>query len=563
MSVNTTIDTETKLQREVTPPTPRQKAARSGRFIENWLHAHLNITAIAIAVAAFVARIALAGRTYFNPDEALHYLLMNEPSFLLAYKASLTNAHPPLIYALLYGAHLLGRSELMLRLPLVLAGTAFCWFTFKWVRTLFGEPAALFALIIAAFSPTMIALSAELREYALLLFFMVAALYFLERAFEQSSIRTMWLFSAFLYFAILSHYSAAFFAVTAGIYALARIADSGWPRKLTAAWALGEVGGLAIYLFLYITHLSKIKNNLAIWGTAFGATFYRFNQESIFHFSTNNTWKIFQYVFAQRYVAALMLIGFVAGAVLLLLKDLISSAKTLETRRAGILILLPFAVVWASAIAGIYPYIGSRHTAVLFPFAIAAASFFVAYVSRRQLWAALLLAGLLVGISNYYGNCPEPGITLADQRRELMTGAMNLMRSIPESDLILADMQSSQPLAYYYCGAENALFMSWSHVNFDQFRCNGHQIVSLHFWLLRPEGLARPFEQVTRNYGLKPGDRIWVFQAGWGGDLMAELPRRIEQLHCITPRTFGKNITIVPLTVGPDLLPATQTNCSN
>ena len=563
MNVNATIDTETNPQREVTPGMSREKASPTGGLIENWLHGHINALAIVITAAAFVARIVLAGRTYLNPDEALHYLLMNEPSLLLAYKASLTNAHPPLIYLLLYGIHLLGRSELILRLPLVLAGTAFCWFIFKWVRTLFGEAASLFALIIAAFSPTLIALSAEVREYALLLFCMAAALYFLERAFQEKSVATMWLFSAFLYLAILSHYSAAFFALTAGIYALTRIADFGWPRKLTAAWVLGQIGGLAIYLFLYITHLSKIKNNLAVWGTVFGATFYRFDQESIFHFSTDNTWKIFQYVFSERYVGGAMLMGFIAGAGVLLLSDLIASARTPGPRHAGILFLLPFAAVWATAIAGIYPYIGSRHTAVLFPFAIAAASFFFAYISRRQLWTALLLAGLLVGVSNYFGNCPEPGITRADQRRELMSDAMNLMHSIPEGDLILADMQSSQPLAYYYCGAENALFMSWSHVNFDQFRCNGHQIVSLHFWLLQPDGLARPFEQVARNYGLRPGDRVWVFQAGWRGDLMAQLPERVEQLHCVTPRTFGRNITIVPLMVGPDLTPAPQANCSN
>ena len=563
MNLNAAIETETNPQRELATAASPEEESRPASFIDNWFHAHLNAVAIGITAAAFVARIALAGKTYFNPDEALHYLLINEPSLLLAYKASLTNAHPPLIYLLLYGAHLLGRSELMLRLPLVLAGTAFCWFIFKWVRTLFGEAAGLIALIVAAFSPTLIALAAEVREYALLLFFIAAALYFLERAFAQKSVCTMWLFSIFLYFAILSHYSAAFFALTAGIYALARFSDSGWPRKLTASWALGQVGALAIYLFLYITHLSKIKNNLAIWGTTFGATFYRFNQESIFHFTVYNTWKIFQYVFSQPYVGGAMLAAFVAGAGLLLVRDLISAARTPVPRHAGILFLLPFAALWATAIAGIYPYIASRHTAVLFPFAIAAASFFFACVSRRRLWIALLLAGLLVGISSCYGNCPEPGITQADQRRELMSDAMKLMRSIPEDDLILADMQSSQPLAYYYCGAEKALFMSWSHENFDRFHCNGHQIVSLHFWLLRPEGLDRPFEQVARNYGLKPGDRVWVFQAGWGGDLMAELPQRIEQLHCVTPITFGKNITIVPLMAGPDLSPAPQANCSN
>jgi hypothetical protein len=561
MNLNATIDTETRLQREVASGMPSGKAARPSGFVDSWLHAHLTTVALVVTAAGFVARIVPASKSYLNPDEALHYLLIDQPSLFLAYKASLTNAHPPLIYLLLYICHLLGRSELILRLPLVLAGAAFCWFAFKWVQALFGEAASLIALIVVAFSPTLIALSAEVREYALLLFCVTAALYFLERAFDQKSVRAIWFFSSFLYLAILSHYSAAFFALTAGIYALARIADYRWPRKLTTAWMIGQVGGLGIYLLLYLTHISKIRNNLAIWATVFGNTFYRLDDENIFQFTRQNTWNIFQYIFAQRYVAELMLIGFIVCAGFLLLRDFRSSAPSRVPRHAGVLFLLPFAAVWAAAIAGIYPYIGSRHTIVLAPFAIAAASFAFAAICREKLWAAILVASLLAGISNRYGNRPEPGI--ADQRRELMTEAIRYMhQSVPEGDLILTDMQGSLPLAYYYCGTEKELFMNWSRARFDQLSCNGHLIVTLHFWLLRPEGVTATFEKVVHEWGLKTGKRVWIFQAGWGGNLLTDLPL-LPQFRCVTLRTFGNNITIVPLMVGPDLSPVPQANCPN
>ena len=128
-----------------------------------------------------------ATRSYLNPDEALHYLLLNQSSAFLAYKASLTNAHPPLIYMVLYYWHFLGRSELMLRLPSVIAGTAFCWMMFKWMGLAFGRAASWIGLILVTFSPAMVALSAEVRAYALLLFCMGGALYFLERAFAEKS----------------------------------------------------------------------------------------------------------------------------------------------------------------------------------------------------------------------------------------------------------------------------------------------------------------------------------------------------------------------------------------
>jgi hypothetical protein len=563
MNFNTTIDRETQSLQEVLPGTQSQAADCAG-VIERWLHEHLTMVALAVTAGGFLARIVTAGRSYFNPDEALHYFLFNQSSLLLAYKASLTNAHPPLIYVLLYFWRFLGRSELVLRLPLVFAGTAFCWVTFKWIEALFGRPAGLIGVIAVAFSPDLVALSAEVREYALLLFCVTAALYFLEKAFEQRSARTMWVFSLFLYLAILSHYSAAFFVLGAGIYALARVADSECPREVVCAWVGGQAGALVIYLFLYVTHIAKIKNNLAIWATTFGGTFFRFNEESIFHFTRENTWNIFNYLFAQRYVAGAMLTAFIVAIAILVFRDFMSTPRNRGSRHVGIHLLLPFVAIWAAAIGGIYPYIGSRHTTVLAPFAIAAVSFLLAAICRQKLWAGLLVASLLAGVSNCYGRPLEPGITKADQSRELMKDAMNYMQeSISEGDVILADMQSSLPLAYYYCGADDAFLTRWSRVSFDQFSCHGHLIVSLHFWLLRPEGLSVTFDKMVHNYGLKPGDRVWVFQAGWGGDLIAQLPRQIEEFHCVTPRAFGQNITIVPLMVGPDFTPVPQAKCQN
>ena len=553
MNLNATIDAETKSLRDVTLGKPQTKAVRGAGRIEGWLRDRLGAVALGVTAAAFVARILAAHRSYFNPDEVLHYFLMNQPSLLLAYKASLTNAHPPLVYLLLYVFNFAGHSELALRLPLVLAGTASCWFIFKWIRTLFGGPASLIAIIVAAFSPALIALSAEVREYALLLFCMAAALYFLERAFEENSVPRMWWFSLFLYLAILSHYSAAFFALAVGVYALARITDSECPRKVVQAWAIAQVGALAIYAFLYVTHISTIRNNLAIWATSFGDTFFQLNEESIFHFTRENTWNIFLYLFVQRYVAGALLMGFIAGVTFLFFRDM-STTRNHGARHIGIQLLLPFAAIWAAAIAGIYPYIGSRHTIVLAPFAIAAASFLFAALCRQKLWAGALVAILLMGVSNFYGKSSEPGITRANQSRELMAA---------EGDLILADQESTLSLAYYYCAVDGTFFMNWARSNFDSFGCHGHLIVPLHFWYLRPDGLALPFENMVHKLGLRPGTRVWIFQAGWGGNLIARMPRDLEQFRCVTLTTFGENITIVPVMVGPDLSPVPQAKCPN
>jgi hypothetical protein len=124
MSLNTTIDPQTDSLSEVTPVISVHAADACPT--DGWLRGHIKAIALAITAAGFALRIAAAMRTYLNPDEILHYLIVDQPSLLLAYKTSLTNAHPPLIYVLLYFCHLVGRSELVLRLPVILAGTAFC-----------------------------------------------------------------------------------------------------------------------------------------------------------------------------------------------------------------------------------------------------------------------------------------------------------------------------------------------------------------------------------------------------------------------------------------------------
>ena len=241
--------------------------------------------AFLVVAAGFVLRMLPATKSYLNPDELLHYLLIHQRSAYLAYKASLSNAHPPLFYQAIYAAHFLGNSELMLRLPSVIAGTAFCWFMYKWIGTILGNAAALIGVIVVAFCPGMIPLAAEVREYALLLFCVAASLYFLERAFQENSVALIWAFSAFLYLAILTHYSAVFFALTVGVYSLARFADSRPPRNVLIAWAAGQAGALAIYAFLYVTHVSKLKNYIASWAMPFEQSYFRLDRESIFAFT--------------------------------------------------------------------------------------------------------------------------------------------------------------------------------------------------------------------------------------------------------------------------------------
>src|SRR5215469_5754675 len=117
-----------------------------------------------LLAAGFLLRISNAVWRFLNADEALHYLLSVAPSVAAAEHASLTTSHPPLLIVFLYYWGMLGHAEWFLRLPEVLAGTAFCWVLFCWLRRVRNQNTALLGLVLWVFAPALVLLSAEIRN---------------------------------------------------------------------------------------------------------------------------------------------------------------------------------------------------------------------------------------------------------------------------------------------------------------------------------------------------------------------------------------------------------------
>src|SRR5260370_4470113 len=96
-------------------------ASASSR-LDNCSRRHFQLTAIVVLIVGLALRLREAWGTFLNPDEALHYFIANRNSWALAYQASLTMAHPPLMVFVLHWWRILGTSEFMLRMPADLAG---------------------------------------------------------------------------------------------------------------------------------------------------------------------------------------------------------------------------------------------------------------------------------------------------------------------------------------------------------------------------------------------------------------------------------------------------------
>ena len=129
-------------------------------------------------------------------------------------------------------------------------GTIFCWIFFRWLTRLLGPTVGWVGFILVGLLPVFVELSAEVRQYPLLLCFMMAAAYMLELALGEEFRRKDGGFFFFLYLAMLTHFSAILFAGAVGAYSLWRLVSDLPSRRIAAIWIVGQAGALGLFVFL-------------------------------------------------------------------------------------------------------------------------------------------------------------------------------------------------------------------------------------------------------------------------------------------------------------------------
>ncbi|MGA7302095.1 MAG: glycosyltransferase family 39 protein [Candidatus Sulfotelmatobacter sp.] len=524
---------------------------------ESWPRGRIDLAAVFILLFGLIARMWAASGTFLNPDEALHFRLANQTSWLLAYRQSLTASHPPLLTFILYFWRVLGTSELWLRMPSILAGVVFCWMFYKWLRNAAGDLAGLIGLIFVSFLPPVVLLSAEIRQYALLLAFLASALYFLDDSFAKNSSARMIAFSLCLYLAMLSHYSAFWFAAALGIYALLRFTER-ISLALKTTWAIGQIGALALAIFLYKSHISKLgvgesRTALQGWMSDFflRRSYFDAAHDDPLLFLVGHSFGAFQYFFGQLAVGDVMGLLFVLGVVLLLRgKDL--PQQKADSRRLAILLLLPFAVAAVAALAHVYPYGGTRHIAFLIIPGVAGVSVAIARLAADSWKRGLAAAALIVVACIAFGKTRPPSMDRADQSRTHMTAAIDFIKqNVKPNELIFTDYQTDLILGHYLCQQEPISFEA-APATFEQFSCGGYHVVSQDYkgWQFWAPNFSEEWQRLMKDFNLQPGDVVWIVQAGWGTHLPQDLQRQFAEFRNLHFESFGKNILIFKLTVG-------------
>jgi hypothetical protein len=518
-------------------------AARVGEYPD--------LIAAALVGLGFCWRVWLAQATFFHTDEAWHYSVANQASLLSAYRTSLTLAHPPLMVFVLYFWRHLGTSDVMLRLPGVLAGTVFCWVFYKWLSVLFGRTAGWCGLILTAFLPPMIALSAELRQYSWMLMFAFSAAYFLERALEGNSARMMLLSSVCSYLAMLSHYSAFLFAAGLGIYAILRMLSQRPAATVIACWVAGQALGVGLAATLYLTHIAKLSavypvaRPLDRFGDFYLSDWYfHAGRDRLLPFLYRGTFGVFRFTFGQTAVGQIAAILFIIGVALLMRRG--SSSNSRPPRLIAVLLLIPFVLNWLAVIAGLYPYGRTRQCIFLGVFGLAGVSFAIGKIARNRAGPAAAVALGMVVICQAFGTLQgRDMLPLAEQRHEHMDQVLQFIRgNISPEDVILTDRATSFQLRHYLC-RQGAVNVDRSANGFEFYRCSDRGIVATgtNDGALTAEALPAKLKEMRSSFGLN-SETVWVVQGGWASGLGEALHRRSPEFSDLQIHPFGRYLEV-------------------
>jgi hypothetical protein len=501
--------------------------------------------------AGLIARLISAHSKFLNADEAMHYLLAMQPTFGDTYRASLGTAHPPLLIIFLHYWAMISHTEFFLRLPSVLAGTAAGWFLYAWLRDVTDRATALVAVSLLLFSPALIYTSAEVRKYALLLCFISATLYFLDRGFGEHSPALMTVSALTLYLALFTHYAALIFAVTIAIYGLLRIATMRPRVPLISVWSATQAGCGAIAAFLWKTHISIIRHRSLTQDVAesyLRGSLFHPGQENVFLFLARANLRLFHFLFSEGAVSLLGMLLYVTGIVLLLRTGNTSGeSRRPSARQLGVLLLLPFLINCAAALVGVYPYGGTRHDSYLAIFAMPAIAVAIARWRPSRKGATPLAIAIALAICNFTVTPAGSYIKQRNQKKELMDQAVGYLHaSVPPGSIILTDYESGLLLSYYVCHSD-ITHSGRPDRFFYHSQCGDYESASLlpRLWVFRADTFSEHMRYLEKAEPvLLRAHQIWLFQSGFIVDREPEFQALLPQYGCSSPQKFGANILL-------------------
>lgn len=468
----------------------------------------------AVVFAGLALRIQLALMTFFNPDEAL-YAVSTFGSFREALHNAIRFPHPPFLAVITYLVARVSRTEFALRLVPVLAGSAFPLLLFFWLRRLAGGVAAMAALLLLELSPSLIALSAQLRNYMLAFFFLSASLLALETALRRNRWQWMAVYSLLLWLCIVSDFSVAWCVVAAGIYVLLRFLGSDRACSLASkgTWAAGQAVALMLYALLFAFQIQRFRTESEKQHVVDGWLREAYPHPGhMMEFPIANSLKQFSYLMASEPMGRIAFVAFVAGIILLWIPP--SRVQRKLAWPLAVLLVLPFLLGIAGAYAHESPYGGSRQSCVLGVFGAMGIGIFVSAFPRRIVLA--LVGGMLL-LATLWPFTPYPETISQDwdQKQQIKECLEYMRANIPPEVLVFTEDETFNVLAYY-AGNEKLWPPTGIRGAFEEKPLGSRwRVATRDYGYVTREAYDSAMAAFRRQYGLRADEPVWVLDGGW------------------------------------------------
>jgi hypothetical protein len=248
--------------------------------------------------------------------------------------------------------------------------------------------------------------------------------------------------------------------------------------------------------------------------------YYAAGRETPLGFVWRALFGTFTYPVRTRPLAFLFMLVFLAGLAALL------TGRTKAPRLMALLVISPFAVGFACAVAQVLPFAGSRHQTYLLPFLAAGISAAFACLPRGWATPLLLLGAVIAPLwvrhalpDNYPRALPKGDMTAAIEY---------VGRMVPRGSPLFVDYETREVLRYYLARNDPSLDTLRSEVTEE--RLDGYRVVGVvsrmpslirdpkpspTVFAFRPDEALEQVTESARALGVPPGDPLWVVSAAW------------------------------------------------
>ena len=139
----------------------------------------------------------------------------------------------------------------------------------------------------------------------------------------------------------------------------------------------------------------------------------------------------------------------------------------------------------------------------------------------------------------------------SDLRTLMRNAVSHLRQNAPPHAVVFTDYESALELGYYGCGhgivQEFAPFET-----FIEASCGPYTVITPRpdLWKFYAADLPSQLKEASAKFGLAPGTKLWLFNAGWITDSAPAIAND-PQAGCVEPRSFGENVFVCQLAAPP------------